>query len=310
MENYTRVPKAKDPENISANEIRITSTGRTRRYISYSVALLDPTLLQHDDEDDKEQKEQQKDQKIYDLIVLKGMGQAINKTVTIAEVIKRRVAGLHQLNEIHSTTITDEWEPKEEGLEKHSTTRTVSAISITLSKKPLNVKDPGYQAPIAADLIQPMQPALPRKKKSEEAPATSSEWNSEEQPQQEKPKPKKKTQRKKKQPADKKKKTKENDDQQPEQQQQQEQGEVAAEKPKSDRPKKPRNRKPRAETSSEQKSEETGDNQQSEKTESSTRGGARTRGRGGKRYRGGYKKNRDSTNQGEATATTSDNQTE
>jgi len=162
-ENYTRVPKTKDQENILPNEIRITSTGRTRRYISYGVALLDPTLLQQDDEIDNEQQQQNKDQKIYDQIVLKGMGQAINKTVTIAEVIKRRVAGLHQLNEIHSTTVIDENEPKTEGLENAQITRTVSAISITLSKKALDTANPGYQKPISADLIQPMQPAQPRK---------------------------------------------------------------------------------------------------------------------------------------------------
>jgi hypothetical protein len=45
------------------------------------------------------------------------MGRAINKTVTIAEILKRRVAGLHQITEIESTDITDVWEPLEEGLD-------------------------------------------------------------------------------------------------------------------------------------------------------------------------------------------------
>jgi DNA-binding protein len=44
------------------------------------------------------------------------MGRAINKTVTIAEIIKRRIANLHQNTAIGSTDITDLWEPLEEGL--------------------------------------------------------------------------------------------------------------------------------------------------------------------------------------------------
>lgn len=47
--------------------------------------------------------------------MLKGMGRAINKTVTVAEIVKRRVVGLHQDTEISSLEITDTWEPREEG---------------------------------------------------------------------------------------------------------------------------------------------------------------------------------------------------
>lgn len=67
------------------------------------------------------------------------MGRAINKTskyiknifakfwtktnfyshlVTIAEILKRRVEGLHQTTAIDSTEITDIWEPLEEGLDR------------------------------------------------------------------------------------------------------------------------------------------------------------------------------------------------
>jgi hypothetical protein len=35
-----------------------------------------------------------------------------------AEIIKRRMVGLHQLTEICSTNIVDVWEPKEEGLDR------------------------------------------------------------------------------------------------------------------------------------------------------------------------------------------------
>ena len=41
------------------------------------------------------------------------MGRAINKTVTIAEIMKRTVPGLHQITHIDSTDITDVYEPIE-----------------------------------------------------------------------------------------------------------------------------------------------------------------------------------------------------
>ncbi|TQD97890.1 hypothetical protein C1H46_016415, partial [Malus baccata] len=52
-----------------------------------------------------------------DEIVFKAMGRAINKTVTIVELIKRRIVGLHQNTTIGSTDITDIYEPLEEGLD-------------------------------------------------------------------------------------------------------------------------------------------------------------------------------------------------
>jgi len=51
-----------------------------------------------------------------DDIVIKAMGRAINKTVVIVELLKRRIAGLHQNTSIESIDITDTWEPLEEGL--------------------------------------------------------------------------------------------------------------------------------------------------------------------------------------------------
>ena len=47
------------------------------------------------------------------------MGRAISKVVTVAEIIKRRKPDLHQITEIGSTTVVDEYEPTEEGLEKY-----------------------------------------------------------------------------------------------------------------------------------------------------------------------------------------------
>lgn len=134
MDRYQRVEKPREETPIDENEIRITSQGRMRSYITYAMTLL-----------------QEKDSKE---IVFKAMGRAINKTVTIVELIKRRILGLHQVTSIGSIDITDTWEPLEEGLVTLETTRHVSMITITLSKKELDTSSVGYQPPLPAEMVK------------------------------------------------------------------------------------------------------------------------------------------------------------
>ncbi|XP_078442891.1 alba DNA/RNA-binding protein [Wolffia australiana] len=136
MDRYQRVEKPREEAPIKENEIRITTQGRMRNYISYAT-----TLLQHEGTDE---------------IVLKAMGRAINKTVMIVELIKRRIAGLHQITVIGSTDITDTWEPLEEGLLPIETTRHVSLITITLSKEISDASSVGYQPPLPSDQVRPL----------------------------------------------------------------------------------------------------------------------------------------------------------
>uniref|UniRef100_A0A6V7QT13 DNA/RNA-binding protein Alba-like domain-containing protein n=1 Tax=Ananas comosus var. bracteatus TaxID=296719 RepID=A0A6V7QT13_ANACO len=96
MDRYQKVEKPRPESAINENEIRITAQGLIRNYVSYATSLLQ----------DKRVRE----------IVLKAMGQAISKTVAIAEIIKKRIPGLHQVTSISSVSITDVWEPIEEGL--------------------------------------------------------------------------------------------------------------------------------------------------------------------------------------------------
>ncbi|KAL9667681.1 hypothetical protein QQ045_002045 [Rhodiola kirilowii] len=134
MDRYRSVEKPRAESDIAENEIRITSQGRMRSYITYAM-----TLLQEKGCDD---------------IVFKAMGRAINKTVTIVELIKRRIAGLHQNTSVGSTDITDTWEPLEEGLLPLETTRHVSLITITLSKKELDSSSIGHQPPLPPDQVK------------------------------------------------------------------------------------------------------------------------------------------------------------
>ncbi|XP_016687691.1 ribonuclease P protein subunit p25-like protein isoform X3 [Gossypium hirsutum] len=134
MDRYQRVEKPKAVTPIDENEIRVTSQGRMRNYITYAMTLL---------------QEMGSNQ-----IVFKAMGRAISKTVTMVELLKKRIVGLHQITSIGSTDITGMWEPLEEGLLPLETTRHVPMITITLSKNELNTSSVGYQPPLPADQVK------------------------------------------------------------------------------------------------------------------------------------------------------------
>lgn len=83
-------------------------------------------------------------------IELKAMGRAINKAVTIAEILKRKIP-LHQQNTLSSVEMVDVYEPLEEGLDVVTSRRYVSCMMIVLSQS-LEALDPshtGYQPPLS-----------------------------------------------------------------------------------------------------------------------------------------------------------------
>ena len=92
-------------------EVRITQQGKPRNYISYAMNLFESGST---------------------VIVLKAMGRAINKGVTIAEILKRKMP-LHQINDLQSVEMIDVYEPVEEGLDVVTSRRYVSCMKITLS---------------------------------------------------------------------------------------------------------------------------------------------------------------------------------
>lgn len=168
--------KDSEQPQIEENEVRIKGNmGNVKRYVDYACNLLKQEEPKKDDEkkqdneenenkDDKKddiEKDDKKEKKViktFKTIVLKATGRAINKAVTTAEVVKRRVAGLHQDTTLETLEIVDVWEPIEEGLKKVETTRRVASITIKLSIDPTEIeemkKNPGYQPPISADAVK------------------------------------------------------------------------------------------------------------------------------------------------------------
>ena len=93
------------------------------------------------------------------------MGRAINKAVTITEILKRKMP-LHQLNVLSSVEMVDVYEPVEEGLDTVESHRYVSCMKITLSllADALDASHPGYQPPLAPSddaMVDPSAPPTP-----------------------------------------------------------------------------------------------------------------------------------------------------
>nr|CAB3496977.1 unnamed protein product [Digitaria exilis] len=155
MDRYQRVEKPRpEAAAISENEIRITTQGLIRNYVTYATSLLQDIVIESCVFLAVQDARTAFKEKRVKEIVLKAMGQAISKTVAIAEIIKKRIPGLHQDTIISSVSITDVWEPIEEGLVPLEMTRHVSMISISLSPKELNKNSPGYSVCIKLLCIQ------------------------------------------------------------------------------------------------------------------------------------------------------------
>ena len=83
-------------------------------------------------------------------VTIKAADRLIDRALWVAEVVKRRVQGLHQVIEIKEREVVDVYEPKEEGLVRVEKKRYLTIIEVTLTKEPTaeQKKLPGYQTPI------------------------------------------------------------------------------------------------------------------------------------------------------------------
>lgn len=123
-DKYRRVDKTQ--ENLPHNEIRVKGGVGIGRYLKRAHELLHQT------------------ENSEDTIIIKGVSNAVESAVKLAELIKHRIKGLHQLNRISHITIVDEYEPLEEGLDHLKFTRIVTMLQITLSRNELDTADFGY----------------------------------------------------------------------------------------------------------------------------------------------------------------------
>nr|XP_040058609.1 ribonuclease P protein subunit p25-like [Gasterosteus aculeatus aculeatus] len=98
-------------------------------------------------------------------VVFTGSGRAVTKTITCAEIMKRKVGSLHQLTKLRYKVVKEVWESSEGGASEMTVHRTVPSISILLSKDPLDPREPGYQPPETLSALwdekEGIEPATP-----------------------------------------------------------------------------------------------------------------------------------------------------
>jgi DNA-binding protein len=129
MQGYKKVLKEK--ERTNDNEIRVTAKGQIKKYLGYALSAFN--------------------KRSFEQIEIRGTGNAIVKALILIELVKRRVGDLHQINNITSTEIVDEFEPEIEGLERIEQRRRVTCLNCILSKTPLDQTNIGYQKPEAKE---------------------------------------------------------------------------------------------------------------------------------------------------------------
>ncbi|ORX83543.1 hypothetical protein BCR32DRAFT_291944 [Anaeromyces robustus] len=129
MEKYrrTEVETEFDPSEIDlnvlnkkVNELYITNQGKIKNYVNYGLNYL-------------------KDHSNEEPLIITGKGNAINKAVSVAEIIKRKVIedlkrhDLIQENDIEIIKSKDTWTPIEDKLDKIVVTKNLPGIIIKLS---------------------------------------------------------------------------------------------------------------------------------------------------------------------------------
>ena len=138
MDKYRIIDKPKD--KAPNFEIRVTANTQMRSYLGYIASLFES-----------------KNEKI----VIKGTGYAISRAISLSTLIRHKFKGLHQIVDIGSMEMVDEYEPIEEGLDKVTLKRKVALVTVTLSTKPLDESHAGYSAPLPDSEVTPYQPFLP-----------------------------------------------------------------------------------------------------------------------------------------------------
>jgi len=134
MEAYKKIEKSEEP--LPSNEIRVRRGVGIGRYLKRAWELLNAP--EGSDE----------------TIVIKGVSNAVQSAVNLAELVKHRVKNLHQVNKISNITIVDEYEPLVEGLDHLKFSRVVTMLQITLTKSDnVDKTDVGYQGPIPEDEV-------------------------------------------------------------------------------------------------------------------------------------------------------------
>ena len=145
-----------------SNEIQISSQSTANTYISRAIAILEGTSSVEGSVNDESKVDTSR------VAIISATGPTIATAVTVAEIVKRRVRGVHQITRI---------EPRQVLVDKRQQQQrkdVVASISITLSTMPLDTTDPGYQAPLPDSEVVSQDDAL-QQQQQQQQPSTTEE---------------------------------------------------------------------------------------------------------------------------------------
>ncbi|MGH0130710.1 UNVERIFIED_CONTAM: hypothetical protein FKN15_026558 [Acipenser sinensis] len=116
-------------------EVKVKDGSKIRNLMGFAIGRMESEAARH--------------------ILFSGTGKAVAKTISCVEILKRRVKGLHQLTRLLYRHIEEHWEPlvPEAGLDTLTVKKNVPVIWVLLSKDPLDMAEPGYQAPGCFDTL-------------------------------------------------------------------------------------------------------------------------------------------------------------
>ena len=135
---YFRVPKKKEP--LQENEVHVTSRQEPINFLRYAIFLFEKRNLPY--------------------IKFKASGSAIASLVNIAEILKKTIPGIHQVNKIYTLKYEQDYEPKEKGLDHVTIVRNVPILEVSFYKVLLSedvVNEYGYQPAISQEVFERVQ---------------------------------------------------------------------------------------------------------------------------------------------------------
>lgn len=156
MENYSKARTVEQPSvcpfsglGPDTPEIRVKDGSKLRNLLRYALSRMEAKGQAGEEEADPQ------GPPLCPQLVFTAVGKAVSKAITCAEIVKRRVKGLHQLTRLLYGAVVEVWEPREPGVGLDSLTvnRNVPTIWILLSRDPLDGSQSGYQAPGRYDAL-------------------------------------------------------------------------------------------------------------------------------------------------------------
>ena len=109
---YFRVPKKKEP--LQENEVFITRRQDTINFLKYALFLFEKRNLPY--------------------VKFKASGSAIASLVNLAEILKKIIPEIHQINRVYTLKYEQDYEPKEKGLDHVTIVRNVPILEISFYK--------------------------------------------------------------------------------------------------------------------------------------------------------------------------------